>query len=116
MRLSCLSANIERLTGFSATHFFQHPATAAERLHPDDQARVREHLRRAADDGTELNLQYRWLHCDGQYRWIEDRATINRNPMTGKTELVGNWRDISQSKQDELRLSQAAEEPLALCH
>ncbi len=109
LRLAYLSANIERLTGFSATHFFQHPATAAERLHPDDQARVREHLRRAADDGTELNLQYRWLHCDGQYRWIEDRATINRNPMTGKTELVGNWRDISQSKQDELRL-QAAEE------
>ncbi len=109
LRLSYLSANIERLTGFSATHFLQHPATASERLHPDDQARVREHLRRAASDGAELNLQYRWRHRDGQYRWIEDRATINRNPMTGKTELVGNWRDISQSKQDELRL-QAAEE------
>jgi len=109
LRLSYLSANIERLTGCSATHFFQHPATAAERLHPDDQARVREHLRRAVSDGAELNLQYRWRHRDGQYRWIEDRATINCNPMTGKTELVGNWRDISQSKQDELPL-QAAEE------
>ncbi|TXI92477.1 MAG: EAL domain-containing protein [Aquabacterium sp.] len=109
LRLSYLSANIERLTGFSATHFFQHPSTAADRLHPDDQARVRAHLRRAASEGTELNLQYRWLHRDGSYHWIEDRATINRNPLTGKAELVGNWRDISQAEQDELLL-QAAEE------
>lgn len=72
LRLSYLSANIERLTGFSATHFLQHPATASERLHPDDQARVRAHLRHAASDGAELNVQYRWRHRDGQYRWIED--------------------------------------------
>ena len=59
LRLSYLSANIERLTGFSATHFFQHPSTAADRLHPDDQARVRAHLRRAASEGTEQAAAFR---------------------------------------------------------
>ncbi|MDX9843909.1 MAG: EAL domain-containing protein [Aquabacterium sp.] len=109
LKLSYLSANIERLTGFTTAEFYQQPALALDRLHPEDQAPLRAQLRRAVNDGTELCLQYRWRHRDGQYRWIEDRATLNRNPVTGKAELVGNWRDISQAKQDELLL-QAAEE------
>ena len=109
LKLSYISANIERLTGFSTAEFYQQPSLALDRLHPEDQARVREQLRHAVEHSTELFLHYRWLHRDGQYRWIEDRATLNRNPLTGKAELVGNWRDISQAKQDELLL-QAAEE------
>lgn len=109
LRLSYVSANIERLTGFSADHFYQSPSTCWERLHPDDLAHVREQLGRAARDGTQLSLQYRWQHHDGDYRWIEDRASFNRNPQNGMIELVGNWRDITQLKRDE-RLLQVAEE------
>ena len=104
LSLSYVSANIERLTGYAPDYLYQHQSIYWERLHPDDQEMVRVRLKRSMQEGAGFTLQYRWRHLDGAYRWIEDRSSISRNPDSGLIELIGNWRDITQLKQDQLLL------------
>jgi diguanylate cyclase (GGDEF)-like protein/PAS domain S-box-containing protein len=109
LSLCYISANIERLSGYLPDYLYKNQAIYWERLHPDDQRLVKSAIKRAIQEVSGFTLQYRWLHKDGRYRWIEDRSSASRNPQTGLIELAGNWRDITQMKQDQLTLEVAEE-------
>ena len=70
--LSWASPSLERVLGYSAEE--AQYLNGADLVHPDDMAAAREELTRGRDrpDGAELDL--RFLHRNGEYRWMAARA------------------------------------------
>ncbi len=52
-----------------------------DQIHPDDRAHAAETWRRAAAAGSEYHCEYRFRRNDGEYRWIDARAS---RPATTK--------------------------------
>ncbi|HYR26607.1 MAG TPA: PAS domain-containing protein, partial [Aquabacterium sp.] len=101
-RVSYVSSNIERLTGHALTHWLE-PEFWLQHVHPDDRERVREARPRLLLQG-ELRHQYRILHGEGQYRWVDDQLTLLRDPEGHPVEIIGSWRDITQEAQTQAAL------------
>lgn len=81
------------------------------RLHPDDQARIREQIKKQ-DHGVDGydTLVYRERHRDGHYIWILSRGKpvewdANGNPLR----VVGTDTDITRQKMAELALEEEKE-------
>ncbi|MDN3582717.1 PAS domain-containing protein [Mucilaginibacter flavus] len=81
------------------------------KLHPTDVANVAGALVEAFEsDDNNLQLEYRFLCADGQYKYIFDRAFIIRNTDGDPIRMVGAMQDITRRKQEEqwLRLTESA--------
>lgn len=80
------------------------------RLHPDDLPTLKralvEHLKGRSEDYC---CEYRVLHSDGQWRWIEDRGRAVERGFGGRViRMLGTRRDISAEKAQEEQLRLAA--------
>jgi diguanylate cyclase (GGDEF)-like protein/PAS domain S-box-containing protein len=67
-------------------------------VHPNDQARLVTVNTDAAelDDGQVLQLRYRGLHADGEWRWLSRRVTPFRRDNSGTvTEVLAVLRDVT---------------------
>lgn len=73
-----LSASIEELTGFAADEWIRQPTLWAERIHPDDRARVL-FLSTAGAVGHAWQAEYRWLARDGRVVRIRQTSAPVRN-------------------------------------
>jgi PAS domain S-box-containing protein len=74
------------------------------RLHPDDRDRALAALRSCTDGGTTaFEVEYRFRHRDGSYRWILDRGIAVRG-ATGVTRMAGSHTDITERKRMEQEL------------
>lgn len=67
-----VSPNAEKLTGFSADDLCLRSRFA--RIHPDDLAFVRDEYGRLFSELKEFDVRYRFLHADGRWIWLHDRA------------------------------------------
>jgi PAS domain S-box-containing protein len=94
-----VSPNIDKLLGFTAAE-----ASADEwwmqQMHPDDRARA---LRRHAETLTTSSsrTEYRMLHKDGRYRWVDDAQRLVRDRAGRPVEVIGLWTDITERKRAE---------------
>jgi two-component system, cell cycle sensor histidine kinase and response regulator CckA len=81
------------------------------RIHPDDRDRHREFLGGLLSGTlpTPAIIEYRILHPDGNYRWLQGRSERRRDDTDKITHLFGTIQDITESRtaQDELRTSRA---------
>ncbi|MCF1182712.1 EAL domain-containing protein [Marichromatium gracile] len=94
-----VSDNVTALLGFTR-HQALHPAWWRGQLHPDD----REQACRAMDQLVtlgQLRHQYRFFDHAGDVHWIEDELRVLRHDNEARTEVIGAWRDISDSKRAE---------------
>ena len=67
-------------------------------IHPDDRARVSEEVRGAADNGSELDTEFRVIDQRGRERHIRAHAIVIRDLQGNAQRMVGaNW-DISKHK------------------
>ncbi|MEI6290082.1 MAG: PAS domain S-box protein [Chloroflexota bacterium] len=101
---------ITRLTGYTPQEMKNMPAAQALSLmHPDDQPGVKRAMALAlqGENGVPCQVQYRFRHRDGDYRWLEDRFTILRGEDGQPAALVGNVGDICARRQVEDELIQA---------
>ncbi len=74
------------------------------RLHPDDRARALAALRSCTEGGeTSYEVEYRFRHKDGSYRWILDRGVAVRN-AAGVARMAGSHTDITERKDMEQHL------------
>ncbi|MFO7634481.1 MAG: PAS domain S-box protein [Caldilinea sp.] len=102
-----ISDNVCMLTGYAAEQFTGDQAFWMTHVHPDDASAF---LAEAQDihEHEIRSLEYRFLHHDGSYRWIQDDAILVRdtasNPM--QVEIVGSCLDITERKQMEEALQQ----------
>jgi PAS domain S-box-containing protein len=72
-----------------------------ERLHPDDQARVREIVETAVHDTAEYEVDYRIVHPGGEVRDIHAVGHRVLSPSGDRVEFVGTVIDITERKRAE---------------
>jgi PAS domain S-box-containing protein len=78
--------------------------SSMDQIHPEDRARVIEAAEKARSTGRGERLEYRILHKDGSWRFIESTASAIRSPE-GETEgLVIVNRDITERRRAEEKL------------
>jgi diguanylate cyclase (GGDEF)-like protein/PAS domain S-box-containing protein len=78
------------------------------RVHPEDLPALRLAIQQHLDGHSEfLHHQYRIRHRDGHYLWVLVRGVVSRDER-GDQRLAGSQSDISEQKNSEQNLQQAA--------
>ena len=73
-------------------------------VHPDDRARVWAETAPNFESGLPTAAEYRFLHRDGNYRWVSARGVPIRDASGAIQEWVGAVRDIHEKKLADERL------------
>jgi PAS domain S-box-containing protein len=82
---------------------------AFERIHPDDLEAAREALREAVlHPGTAVSVEFRYLHKQGTYRYLEARAKTLL-PDSAEAGVVINSRDVTDRHAAEMELQKREE-------
>ncbi len=105
---SWVSANMERLVGYSAQEALT-PGWWLAGLHPEDRAAAEAGVR-ALFDEEHLTHEFRFRHRDGTYHWIRDEQRLLRDAAGAPGEIVGSWSDITERKRAELKLAESEEQ------
>jgi len=82
---------------------------AFEYIHPDDLEQVMRSFAATIESSSETEI-FRFCHRDGQYIWFEGVSRIMRNEEGSVEGVVVGCRDITECKQVEEALAQAARE------
>ena len=84
--------------------------TFFQRIHPDDQAKVREAVETAGRENVEFELDYRFLRSSGEIRDIHVVGHPVLSPSGGLVEFVGTVMDVTErtrAEEERERLRQA---------
>ncbi|EIJ42330.1 PAS domain S-box [Beggiatoa alba B18LD] len=92
-----VSQNVENLTGYPALTFLSEPHFWFKNIHPDDQCLIENKLRKTRDN-TVFEYEYRFLHANGIYIWIQDAMYLNYENNKKTLELSGSWINITPRK------------------
>lgn len=101
-----VSGNFEAMTGYRFVDVLETPELWAERLHPDDCARVLAALEERDRTGR-LSVEYRWKVADGSYKHFHDQAVLLRDANGGPAEFAGTLTDVTERRSLESQLIQA---------
>jgi PAS domain S-box-containing protein len=102
-----ISPNVEVFLGYSVRDFLSTPDFWTERLHPDDRTRALAAMASAIVYGSAA-FEYRFLHADGQYRWLRDSLMLTRDAEGNPKEIVGSCIDIDDRRRAENAAQAAA--------
>ncbi|MDZ8053633.1 MAG: PAS domain S-box protein [Aulosira sp. ZfuVER01] len=103
-----VSENVKAMMGYEAREFIEDSSFWARHIHPDDVADVFAELAQAVDRGY-YRLNYRFLHQDGNYRWVCDKGRLVKDETGNLVEFVGYRADVTEQKQLEQELIIALE-------
>jgi PAS domain S-box-containing protein len=92
-----VSANIERLFGYTPSEYLHNPNFWRERVHPEDLARVEHEVGTLFEHGRHA-IEYRFRRKDGCYCWVNDDQHLVRDVNGDPAEVVGSWSDITARK------------------
>lgn len=113
--------------GYEPQQFLENSWFWKQCIHMDDQPYVLGELARLLEpksdakqpDAKQLDakqleqeqqvLEYRFLHQNGEYRWIQDQRKLIRDETGNPIEMIGSWQDITERKQMEQALFQEKE-------
>lgn len=108
-RMMFISPAVENILGRKPEEFIGMPVSE-DMIHPDDFPRARDAFIQCVTTGDPVHFDYRFLHKNGNYIWLETtmRRAVNAE---GKrmAEVVGVTRDISERKRYEIDLLDARE-------
>lgn len=75
-------------------------------LHPEDIPIINEQSQKLLEGALEkLELEYRFLHKDGSYRWMYSRASVKRDQNGKPLRMLGSHLDITERKQAEEKIT-----------
>ena len=102
-----VSKNIVSLTGFSREEILADPFFWAQHIHPEDRSLVCRKQMEGRKVGQQ-QLEYRFRHKDGTYRWLHDEFNLVRDKQDAPLEYIGSLIDITAAKeaQEKLALSE----------
>jgi PAS domain S-box-containing protein len=92
-----VSANIERLFGYSPSEYLKNPNFWRERVYPEDLARVEAEVGTLFQTNRQA-IEYRFRRKDGSYCWVNDDQHLVRDETGEPVEIVGSWSDIAARK------------------
>ncbi len=112
-QITFMSDNITAVIGYEAREVIEETDFWFNHIYPAD-------IDRILDEYSQLLVkkehfyEYRFLHKDGNYRWIYDRIRLVTNENGSPLECVGYWEDISDRKyaEESLRQSEATNRAL----
>ena len=107
-RFTFVSQAAERMLGYSIDEWLSEPDFFCNRLHASDQSRVMEYCRGATLRKENHEIEYRFLHANGEEIWLRDLVTVvveHDQPV----KLCGVTFDITQIKQAEKVLQESEE-------
>jgi len=90
------------------------------RIHPEDRAEAVRLLDVAEKTRQTYDVDYRFKHSHGGYRWVHDRGLFIVDEGNGSRRMIGMMQDITDRKQAEVlqsavyRISQAADKSSSL--
>ncbi len=101
--------NFHTLYGYSSYATSASEDLWTERIHPEDQARIRDTLFSAlASDETAWVCEYRFQKADSTFAFVLDRGYIIRDEKGKAKRIIGAMLDITERKQAEEDLELAA--------
>ena len=92
-----VSENIDQILGYTQREMLDDPDFWTQHIHPQDTRRVLSDVFRLRPEGGG-NLEYRFRHRDGHYRWFQDLFKTVYDAAGRPLEIVGSWADITQRK------------------
>jgi PAS domain S-box-containing protein len=104
-----ISSNIRALLGYDAQEFLGDFSFWSARVHPEDLPGLFAGLPSLFQNVTHTN-EYRFLHADGTYRWLQNDMKLVHDSAGNPLEIVGNLTDITERKQAEKQLQKALKE------
>jgi PAS domain S-box len=112
-KYSIMSPSQVALTGFNSDEILNITREEAlDRMHPDDRHISIKQQEEIADGYSSLGMvEYRWKVKSGEYRWFSDSRNVIRNKNGEAIALVGNSRDITESKRAEETIRNLARFP-----
>jgi formate hydrogenlyase transcriptional activator len=81
-----------------------------ESVHPTYREPVTEAVRRAVEDGYEVDIEYRIVLPDGGEKWVHSRGRMQPASSNSPARMLGVSIDVSERKRSEEELRQAYEE------
>lgn len=99
------SSYVTQLTGYSAGEFLSDWNFWNSLIHPDDKNAALVQLERFKK-GQNSEVEYRFKHADGKYRWLRDSASVQRNEKLKGYLIYGVVSDITVRKTVEIQLRQ----------
>ncbi|MEA5522012.1 PAS domain S-box protein [Limnoraphis robusta CCNP1315] len=97
-----ISDNVQSVLGYKSQEFAD-TGFWAQHIHPEDAPRIFAELPRVFEQGQH-RYEYRFLHGDGTYHWIQDELRLVTDQRGKLLEIVGYWIDINDRKQVEAAL------------
>lgn len=99
LRVSDELLRIMRLSREEAT-----PEVLTSLVHPEDRDSVLDLMQRGAEQGTNYEIEHRLLLRDGTSKWVYTIVEPSVNIARQVVKLFGTTQDITERKQDEVRL------------
>lgn len=103
-----VSPNITSQLGYEIDEFLGDPDFWVSRIHPDDVSLILDGLSSLFKHEHHTH-EYRFLHKDGNYRWMRDEMRLVRDSDENPQEIVGCWIDITDHRQAEVALRESEE-------
>ncbi|MBK1990673.1 PAS domain S-box protein [Sphaerospermopsis aphanizomenoides BCCUSP55] len=92
-----LSSNVEKILGYTTEEWLAQPNFWLSHIHPEDLSLVVAQLSHLDDLEYHLH-QYRFLHKNGNYLWIEDKFHLVRDQAGKPVEIIGYIADITEKQ------------------
>lgn len=104
-----ISPAVEYILGWLPEEFIGRPIRE-DHIHPEDYPRARNAFVQCVTTGEAVQFDYRYLHKDGRYVWLEStmRGAVGADGQR-MAEVIGVTRDISERKNYEIDLLDARE-------
>lgn len=103
-----LSPAFTQISGYTPDEFINlSTETVLDLIHLDDQTRIEALITESmsATKGTPYQVDYRFKHKDGHYRWLHDQFILTRDAQGQLATMIGSVSDITDRKRTEEALS-----------
>ena len=97
-----------KVLGYDALEMGSSEDSWTSRIHPEDAPRVCREFERAQREHLLFELDYRFRHRDGHWRWMYDRGVPHFDAAGQVVELIGVLRDITGVRADQAEREAAA--------
>lgn len=88
------------MLGLNREDTIDHEKEWKEKIHPDDRERIIPIIENAIQKQIPYVIEFRMLHADGHYVWIQGSGSVTKVDINGKPiELSGTHQDITKRKE-----------------
>lgn len=101
------SASLFDVFGYTTAAHGTRPEDWRSKVHPGDLERVLEQGRHAVDEHRLVNIEYRYRHARGGYRWVWDRSQCDYDEGGRPVRIIGVMQDVTERRELEAQVRAA---------